>query len=445
MILEEKILAYLDGSLDEESSAELLHSLSTSPEKRAVLEEHLRLRNMLAMGQKPFAIPTSTERALAARIPALAGRSEIASRMVRRTALSALFVGASEWFGAFFTPPVARWGIGVASVAAIGITAWLMNTAPDTQVVANRDTMTESLGVSSQQSTSNVTFSDAGQEGVVNSVRSTSHSIAEHQHSTPTFAIRDDRSNQPVAVVRQVDDATIGGDIAKIAARTEDAPASIAPASAIVLPKIASSMHTAVAPGISVSFGYAQYQYQMPGVGTNATASQAHPELAVSYDLSSRFALKLEGGLASHPSFETTARNERVTSISGESYSHVIYETSVQTSDAPFTRLGLDFTINPDADYELHLGTSGGLQFASAPIPMATVSAGFTHPLTSMLSLDVSGLVAGTWGQSVSHGTRMLTADVSSGPVGFVHDDATLPTTAFAYGFGVKAGLRYEF
>ena len=35
---EEKILDYMDGTLSESESGELLHSLSVSPEKRVVLE-----------------------------------------------------------------------------------------------------------------------------------------------------------------------------------------------------------------------------------------------------------------------------------------------------------------------------------------------------------------------------------------------------------------------
>ena len=39
MTLEENVLAYLDGSLGDAESAELLHTLSASPDKRAVLDE----------------------------------------------------------------------------------------------------------------------------------------------------------------------------------------------------------------------------------------------------------------------------------------------------------------------------------------------------------------------------------------------------------------------
>jgi hypothetical protein len=68
---EERILAYLDGSLNSSDRAELLHILSVSPEKRAILEGHLRLREILASGHKPLDVPISVERSMAKRIPVL--------------------------------------------------------------------------------------------------------------------------------------------------------------------------------------------------------------------------------------------------------------------------------------------------------------------------------------------------------------------------------------
>src|SRR5438876_8187977 len=71
MRLEESIIQYLDGALTHEESAELLHLLSVSPEKRALLDEHLKLRELIAHGQKPLAVPAEVEYALAERLPAL--------------------------------------------------------------------------------------------------------------------------------------------------------------------------------------------------------------------------------------------------------------------------------------------------------------------------------------------------------------------------------------
>jgi hypothetical protein len=69
---EAQILAYLDGGLSEHEREELLHVLSVSPEKRAMLDQHLQLRSALRAGERPFSAPLSVQRSLASRIPVLA-------------------------------------------------------------------------------------------------------------------------------------------------------------------------------------------------------------------------------------------------------------------------------------------------------------------------------------------------------------------------------------
>ncbi len=69
---EEKILEYMDGTLSESESGELLHSLSVSPEKRVVLEQHIKLRELTSLAQKPLAIPQALEVSMAERFPAIA-------------------------------------------------------------------------------------------------------------------------------------------------------------------------------------------------------------------------------------------------------------------------------------------------------------------------------------------------------------------------------------
>ncbi len=72
MTTEERILQYLDGSLSEQESGELMHQLSVSPEKRVVLEQHIKLSELSRIGQKPFDVPPALEASLAARLPIFA-------------------------------------------------------------------------------------------------------------------------------------------------------------------------------------------------------------------------------------------------------------------------------------------------------------------------------------------------------------------------------------
>lgn len=445
MTLEEKILAYLDGSLDEDSSADLLHSLSTSPEKRAMLEEHLRLRNMLALGQKPFAIPAAAERSLATRIPALAGRTEVATRLVRRSALSVLFAGASEWIGGVFTAPVARWGLGMASLAAIGVTAWMLGTSPNSNPATNsvaRVESTQSPIETHSTSPASAATSLAAHPKSSATAPSSEGSVSPDRNSRVENLTSNGITSKPL---EPTNDDGVNGGIAAVSAQSAQSTHNIAADATPILPKVALPVSASMPPGVTLTVGYAQYQYQLPGVGTTVSTTGSHPEIGINYELSRHFALRAEGGIASHPSFQTTAQMERVTSITGESYSRVVYGTSIATSDAAFSRLGLEYVVNPASSYEFHVAAAGGAQFASTLIPMAMVNVGVSHPINSLLAIDLSAIATGTWGQSLSSFVTDSMVSSHRGALGILHSEATIPSTVFAQAFGLRAGIRYQF
>ncbi|HZK75343.1 MAG TPA: hypothetical protein VFD13_00395 [Candidatus Kapabacteria bacterium] len=68
MTLNERILDFLDGSLPAEDEAELLHTLSVSPEKRDVLRDFMEQRSLFARDSKTLSVPYAAEQRLWARI-----------------------------------------------------------------------------------------------------------------------------------------------------------------------------------------------------------------------------------------------------------------------------------------------------------------------------------------------------------------------------------------
>src|SRR6476659_8717239 len=95
MNTEEKILDYMDGTLSENESGELLHSLSVSPEKRVVLEQHIKLRELTGLAQKPLAVPQALESSMAERFPAIASfnRELAGGAMIVEEAARTSFIG----------------------------------------------------------------------------------------------------------------------------------------------------------------------------------------------------------------------------------------------------------------------------------------------------------------------------------------------------------------
>lgn len=105
--VEDRIIAYFDGRLTDDESAELLHRVSISPEIRRVFREHEMLREMARTAQSSVVVRPEVEASLFARIEAIA-ESERTARAVpplflarwRRSltlAAGVVLVGAAAW------------------------------------------------------------------------------------------------------------------------------------------------------------------------------------------------------------------------------------------------------------------------------------------------------------------------------------------------------------
>src|SRR5688572_16697485 len=103
MKYEENILKYLDGSLSDSESAELLHALSVSPEKRVILEQHLQLKDMVTSAQKPFTVPAELEQAMSRKYPVIPMYSNelmVGATMAERSVITSFFARRSVRVGA---------------------------------------------------------------------------------------------------------------------------------------------------------------------------------------------------------------------------------------------------------------------------------------------------------------------------------------------------------
>ncbi len=71
MTLNERILDFMDGSLSPHDEAELLHTLSVSPEKRGVLRDFMSQKSLLASDRESLSVPYEAEQSLWARVDAI--------------------------------------------------------------------------------------------------------------------------------------------------------------------------------------------------------------------------------------------------------------------------------------------------------------------------------------------------------------------------------------
>src|SRR5689334_8138234 len=71
MILSERILDFMDGTLAPDDEAELLHTLSVSPEKRGMLRDFMQQKAFFTRDREAMAVPYEAEQSLWAKIDAI--------------------------------------------------------------------------------------------------------------------------------------------------------------------------------------------------------------------------------------------------------------------------------------------------------------------------------------------------------------------------------------
>ena len=69
--LEERIIAYFDGSLDGEGSQSLLREVAENPETRVIFRGHETLQRLIAAAREPLEAPLEVKQSLSDRIPGL--------------------------------------------------------------------------------------------------------------------------------------------------------------------------------------------------------------------------------------------------------------------------------------------------------------------------------------------------------------------------------------
>ena len=452
MTLEENVLAYLDGSLGEAESAELLHTLSASPDKRAVLEEHLRLSGMLKLGSKPFAVPAAAERELATRLPFLAETPRTvpfyAKPMLLLTSAAAtLAVVGGLWWNAsrdsalgHSNPPVAFREQGTASDPAA-------NANYSTDIPASTGNRAATSSAKQGALGANARVADAPLENARNagSHRSGSNLLNREQAVRNTSTSQSaDRSAEAGLVARN------GADLLQSNSSNEPTPTISAvglKAEAIRIPSVATprTLHE-IAFGVpdrlrplsigasAMASGY--YFPSLEGIAKSSPTLGMDPQLTVTYDVTQWFAFGVEAG---YTQFGKVTNNfEFAPSFDGTEYSQVSYKTGVAGASTGYLRAALHFTLDPAAEYPIRIGAAGGYAFEGTAAPCAALSAGITRTLADDLSLDLDMVLSGLWSTQMDQSGPSIV-----GVTGIKYNSAQ-SQAPFTSAFGLRAGIRYR-
>ncbi len=195
MKTEEKILDYMDGTLNESESGELLHSLSVSPEKRVVLEQHIKLRELTSLAQKPLAIPQALEASMAERFPAIAsynrelsGGAFLIEQTARPSYIGRMVAAVAAFIGQY---PV-RTGFAVAAASVIAYFA--LRGGDQKADVALAD---KSYRIYTSDGTNKTSGDDLQKGNSISSTENSQTTVPKASSSSKTFSVKQHHSGTP--------------------------------------------------------------------------------------------------------------------------------------------------------------------------------------------------------------------------------------------------------
>ena len=472
MTLEENILAYLDGSLGADQSAELLHTLSASPDKREILEEHLRLKEITALGKRPYAVPDYAEKALAERLPAIQ-RSSYPVRPRMPFFSTARVMSAAAGVGALAVIGALLWNTGQpVTVPTASKPTLSAQTTPSIVLPGSSQSGSDISGAAprSQQSSSvdhsntagsnpvgtnlasanpaGINVSDLNMSGIER-IAHRSHvampPMEEHANATPeTIALRDGVLDAQAADVSAPStDPRVGESVISSVAVRETECAIPGSRVAHTISEIAYTEPSTVH-AFSFGVNYSDFQYSLPRIGVSGAAASVMAgdvSATLNYNVSSGFALGFEAGLSRYAILTSAPSIQMGLAGATQNYARLSYSTTVGSASTDWLRLGVEYSPNPESDYPVTFGAASGVAFESTIEPIGALSAGLSRFIGGGAWLDLALIATGTWGSpSQAAGSSFgSTTDVT----GIVHSDVT-PQQTFTPAIGVRFGLRYR-
>jgi hypothetical protein len=426
MILEDKILAYLDGSLSEAESSELLEQLSTSPEKRAVLEDHLRMRDVLALGRKPFEVPHATEQMLMAQLPAV---GEYAGSYVGAGFLSSAWTAVTSWVTAHVVATAGA-AVGIAMVGGILLNANVQSQDAEKPASTFSKSAVVAGSVAEQSSTS----------------------VAKNVDRTYR-TYRTDRSDEMGSNSLVQQPVTN-----EMPSAPEEAPAQLSNASARPTPgaipgdRIAHTLSEITNPkpdgyhpmtvGVNGLLSEVYLPSVDPGSGSVQQSTQrlVYPEVTFDYELSPSFAIGLEAGMSLIGDLVSQQSQLPTDATKAEmpGYTAKFYTTKVNASTATnWWRASLHYTIDEMSSFPIRFGAAGGLTFDGNPIIAGSI--GVSRVMTSSFIFDLAGVYSAAWGTAAS---IVDSPPAMAGTTGtHLQSSSPKPRTS---SIGLRAGIRYR-
>lgn len=501
MTTEERILAYLDGSLDEHQSAELMHQLSVSPENRVILEQHIKLSELTRVAQRPFEVPTALEETMAKRLPAVISGQAATTSGLRSTSMVSSLLLALRGYPARFALG------GLVALLAGGALYWYAltgssptpdprtssNTAletntstsehsaisPQTLTSHSQPTVAQGQETDATASVANITASSSSalrsgapiKSHALNNVRPNSAMSVptSRDRSSNTSLSATTSARQPLVRNGNTDVANTNSTTASNATNsTTNAIGMSAQESSIVLvPRAAvrteSSADIASIIGgdthrfsklsdlqghddghrsdwaLRVSLGMGSTFLYVPS-HSNGYASRGETSfnLGADYSLSPSWALGAELGSTANQTLSSSS-----TIVADQTISRIETHATSTTSTNLFVRGVVRYCVNPYDQFRIECSGGGGRVMGSGGGWMASAQVGFSTAIGALDGLDFQTFVlySGVWSSSPA-----AINDVSSSASGPIEYSTTNVPSSKIYtpAITVRAGLQYR-
>ncbi|HYM20143.1 MAG TPA: hypothetical protein VEW28_03960 [Candidatus Kapabacteria bacterium] len=497
MTTEERILAYLDGSLSESESAELMHQLSVSPENRIILEQHIKLSEMTRVAQRPYEVPAMLESSLAERLPAILATSErmvpvaasrwsVSSLMLLlreypiRFALGGIITllagGALYWYGLGGSVPQANTASKISTAFESSVAApnnsdqAANNPMPATidrqhssQIVHNSPLYTSKVYSdrdNSSASTSQVSTSARSHSAIAN--RSATNTNKYHKANgaglhipNPASIFAENQSNSVSENRSESSSENISTPVSAIEASSMSVPIaevhSPNTADAIIVSPTGGSRHPFSLLEMTQdnshsrfvlrgSFGIGEtFLYVPTGNNSYTSRTESSPMLGLDYLLSPSWSIGIESGSTMMLSLSPQSSAEAST----DGTTHIVTHTTTMNSTEWFTLAAVRYCFNPldKIRYEVSLG--GGTVVTHLASPMATLQAGVGYSLSDNLDIQFLAHYSGVWSKTSASSTTNA-ALVTSGPVAYKTSDVAA-ATVFTPALTGRVGLKWRF
>lgn len=468
MKYEENILKYLDGSLTDSESAELLHALSVSPEKRVILEQHLQLKDMVTSAQKPFTVPAELDQAMSRKYPVIPMYSNelmVGADLAERSIITSFFARRSVRVGAAALLLLAfSTYFAVSSRDGSGITE--SSKTPSGSVTSSTPSQpsVEPLSREAISNTSNTISVDqpakifsSGVHNTTTTIRTKNTVSSSHVHTSlqekntavaTDHTLQVDESNHAISSEANSTDASFPTELALISSistpRTEPS-ASIA-RNSIGEPRYVDPF-TKHDDGSSGPFllrfegvlGSTYFRVSEGGSVQN-TRIEGRPLLGVDWIVSPHFSFGVEGssaGIAKVVPTQVYKASENIT--------RSVTSNTIESSNDWFGRAMLRYTFNPYDKFRLEASAGGGVAFDGAATPLVSASAAVTTSVTNWLGFSLGAAFAGTFSEVSTPVTSGVAPTGNSAmPVGYVTENAPSSTTLFSPSLTIRAGFRIK-